>query len=87
LRSLRLCGEIVFHFKAPCLLSSLFTAENPFFHNGINIAVQAVTFEKGKPFERMERKGTGLNPWVAGYGSGSAGRKHLLDNLGALRTG
>jgi hypothetical protein len=34
--------------------------------------------EKGKPSERMGRKGTGLRP-LNGYGSGSAGRiQHLL---------
>jgi hypothetical protein len=35
----------------------------------------------------MGRKGTGLNPWFVGHGSGSAGRRHLPDSLGALRPG
>jgi hypothetical protein len=31
--------------------------------------------EKGKPFERMGRKATGLNPEISGYGSRAADRK------------
>jgi hypothetical protein len=63
------------------MMSYLFMTEEVQVGSEAKAALQPV---KGKPFERMGRKATGLRPLGAGYGSRAAGHpQHLCRGYGS----